>query len=36
MSRALLLFGGMGLGGVMLYAGSVKVRLPWISFAACS
>ena len=34
MSRALLLFGGMGLGGVLLYAGSVKVRLPWISFAA--
>ncbi len=34
MWRVILLAGGHGLGWVLIYAGYVKVRLPWISFAA--
>jgi len=34
MWRMILLAGGHGLGWVLVYAGYVKVRLPWISFAA--
>ena len=34
MSRVILVVGGHGLGWVLIYAGNVKVRLHWISFAA--
>lgn len=34
MQRWLLLALRIGLGGVLLYAGYVKWRMPWISFAA--